>query len=80
MAADWARSAVKFAGWMRIISLAAYEEVRCELQGARVDADARPAGYQRTTELARCCVMSVGALYPSKPPIGCWGGLSVRGW
>ena len=33
MAADWAKSAVKFAGWMRIISLAAYEECAVSYKG-----------------------------------------------
>lgn len=33
MAADWAKSAVKFAGWMRIISLAAYEESAVSYKG-----------------------------------------------
>lgn len=33
MAADWAKSAVKFAGWMRLISLAAYEECSVSYKG-----------------------------------------------
>lgn len=33
MAADWAKSAVKFAGWMRLISLAAYEECAVSYKG-----------------------------------------------
>lgn len=33
MAADWAKNAVKFAGWMRIISLAAYEKCAVSYKG-----------------------------------------------
>lgn len=79
MAADWAKSAVKFAGWMRIISLAAYEESAVSYKG-REWTLMRGQLVISTTELGTLLRDERGRALSKQATDWLLGGLSVRGW